>query len=647
MDSTTCRRSNFTLGDYLAALISSDSRAWPADDYHYREALIASFRARGLLPQGATSATEDGLRWLVDSWRRGRRRSTRSRSARLPNVQLKRPAPDRRSLKTFAFDPSAGRSIGNLLAVRIPYEPLKPGPIGQQVAVIDFDASNERYYPSVDLERAEILETGGLDPTDVDPRFHQQMVYAVVVSTARALPDRARAGRSAGRGPVARQPARWADRLRIYPHAMQEANAYYERNLRGLLFGYFEASRENPGRNLPGQIVYTCLSADIVAHETTHALLDSVQPHFLEKTSADAPAFHEAIADVVALLGHFSYDDALLDTIQRTGGLIQRDLMNPDAAPTDDLGRVSAERSRGNPLVQLALQFGESLGNRAALRSALGRQPDPRELERAFEAHDRGAILVAAIFDAFFSIYLRRVADLLRIGRASGAISPTGDIHQDLAKRLAKEASDTAVRVSSIAARALDFCPPVDITFGDYLRALVTADYERTHDDPLGFRAAFIDGFLERGIYPAQARSMTEEALRWKPWEASNGGRAAAGDRPGRLRDRSGRGQDQRHAPARIWPGASPRAGTRPEAARPDQQGPGFDLAAIRPFGHAAHRVQVPGPAAAARPARSGRQGVAEIRVPRRVDGGPQHQRRAELRDRQERRRRGPTEPPA
>jgi hypothetical protein len=106
----------------------------------------------------------------------------------------------------------------------------------------------------------------------------------------------------------------------------------------------------------------------------------------------------------------------------------------------------------------------------------------------------------------------------LRIGRASGAIAASGDIHPDLARRLAREATDTATRVASIAARALDFCPPADIEFGDYLRAVVTADYERAPDDPLGFRGAFIDGFRERGIYAPTAQSMTEEALRWDRW---------------------------------------------------------------------------------------------------------------------------------
>jgi hypothetical protein len=500
---------DFSLGDYLGALIKADYDAMPTDDWGYREAVIASFRARGIVPEGVTSLTTEGVRWWFEN------KGTRSRRAGLPDVgREKTPPPERRILKTFAFDPSAGTTPGNRLEVTVPYERLDPGPIGRLVAVVDYDASNDRYYPSVDLEQPELLRRNGLQPSDIDPQFHQQMVYAVVMSTIERFETAL--GREI-RWPWAGRETKGklGDRLRLYPHAMQEPNAYYDRELRGLLFGYFSASAENPGRNLPGQTVFTCLSADIVAHETTHALLDSVQPHFLERTSFDTPAFHEALADVVSLLGHFTYPEALLDTIQRTGGLIQRDLLNPDVGPIDELGRVNAERSRRNPLVDLALQFGEALGNRSALRSALGRRPDPAELPLATEAHERGAILVAAIFDAFFSVYLRRVADLLRIGRASGAISALGDIHPDLARRLAKEATDTATRISSIAARALDFCPPVDIEFGDFLRAVVTSDYERSPDDPLGFRSAFVDGFRDRGIYARTAKSMTEEGLRW------------------------------------------------------------------------------------------------------------------------------------
>ena len=122
---------------------------------------------------------------------------------------------------------------------------------------------------------------------------------------------------------------------------------------------------------------------------------------------------------------------------------------------------------------------------------------------------------MAAVFDAFFSVYVRRTADLMRLARDGGSVSPSGDIGPELADRLAREATDTAARVASMCIRALDYCPPVGLEFGDFLRAVVTADFEREPDDPLGFRSAFIDAFGWRGIYPSGVRSMSEEALRW------------------------------------------------------------------------------------------------------------------------------------
>src|SRR5258708_10048529 len=148
------------------------------------------------------------------------------------------------------------------------------------------------------------------------------MVYAVASETIRRF--ELALGRS-----IRWSFARWmkageaADEcVRICRHAMQEPSAFYSRDLRGLLFGYFPASLTEPGANKPGQTVYTCLSHDIIAHETTHALVDSQRDYFMEPTGPDAPAFHEAFADIVALFQHFTFKDALLDTIQRTGGRI-------------------------------------------------------------------------------------------------------------------------------------------------------------------------------------------------------------------------------------------------------------------------------------------------------------------------------------
>src|SRR5262249_46292516 len=88
-----------------------------------------------------------------------------------------------RPLMAYAFDPTHGRYLGNYLTLNVPYEKLEPGPIGRYLAVIDYDSSNDRQYRPVDLNTPEILIQGGLEPSESDPRFHQQMVYAVASET--------------------------------------------------------------------------------------------------------------------------------------------------------------------------------------------------------------------------------------------------------------------------------------------------------------------------------------------------------------------------------------------------------------------------------------------------------------------------------
>src|SRR6185369_5988277 len=93
------------------------------------------------------------------------------------------PTPDTRPLKCYAFDPSHGKFFGNEMTLEVKYEKLLPGPIGERVAVIDFDGENNRFYKPIDLENPNLLIRSGLSPTESDPRFHQQMVYAVASET--------------------------------------------------------------------------------------------------------------------------------------------------------------------------------------------------------------------------------------------------------------------------------------------------------------------------------------------------------------------------------------------------------------------------------------------------------------------------------
>jgi len=427
--------------------------------------------------------------------------------------------PASRRLRIFAFDPSLAQRVETVaiqeIVVRVPWErgpdgaPLPPGPIGDYIEVIDFDPASRVFYPPVDLDDPHLLAQDGLSPSEGNPQFHQQMVYAVAMATIghfeRAL---GRVALWASRrvppkdSPTGKWQAEFVRRLRIYPHALRDQNAYYSPAKKALLFGYFPVGTKD-AYNTPGTTVFACLSHDIVAHEVTHALLDGVHPRFNEPSNPDVHAFHEGFADIVAMFQHFSYPGVLRDQIARTRG---------------NLGSESL-------LGKLAQQFGRATGRGSALRDALGeenekgvwvrRPPDPHSLERTTEPHDRGAILVAAVFGAFLLVYKQRTADLLRIATQGTGVLPEGDIPPDLAHRLADEAARCARDILQMCIRALDYCPPVSITLGDYLRAIITGDINLNADDECGYRVALVESFREWGIYPRGIRSMSIEALVW------------------------------------------------------------------------------------------------------------------------------------
>jgi hypothetical protein len=404
--------------------------------------------------------------------------------------------PTSRRLRGYAFDPSFANQLDssgvNTITYNIRWESLGPGPVGEYVEVMDVDPASGAIYPPVDLEDARLLAQDGLPPSESNPQFHQQMVYAVTMLTIQHFEKAlGRRVQWSSQDYTENKPEKFIPCLRLYPHAFRGANAYYSSQKKAVLFGYFSAYPDNKSALMPGSLVFCCLSHDIIAHEVTHALIDGVHKRLILPIHEDTLAVHEAFADIVALFQRFTFPEILENQIARTRGKL-----------TDTTW-----------LAQLAHQFGLAIGQYGYLRKAIAEQVDPRRLEVAKEPHERGSILVAAMFNAFISIYNQRTADLFRIATEGRGVLPEGEIHPDLVRRLAAEASRTARQFLTLFIRGLDYCPPIGTTFGDLLRAMITADVDLVMTDQLNYRVALLESFKQWGIYPEGVRNLSVENL--------------------------------------------------------------------------------------------------------------------------------------
>ncbi|HEY2946329.1 MAG TPA: hypothetical protein VGN09_28110 [Vicinamibacteria bacterium] len=395
-----------------------------------------------------------------------------------------RPAASRYNhLRIIAQDPGVLDRQGRILTARValPPEYLADGPWGYRVQVIDFDASTDKLYPAhvyqPDPGGAVHDPFADTDPGDLvgDPHFHAQNVYALVMNTLTRFEKAL--GRRVNWGFGGHQ-------LKVVPHAFADANAFYSRNDEALLFGYFEAR--------DGGTIHTCLSHDVIVHETTHALLDGLRARFIDPSSPDQAAFHEGFADVVALLSVFSLPGVVEEILARKSS---------EKGAGDNLipvGAVDPENLKASALLGLAEQMGDELtaARGKALRHSVSLTVSADHIKKPeFQvAHRRGEILVAAVMNAFVRAWSDRMTDLRAVS----------DGYLDL-QRVAEEGRDAADYLLTMTIRALDYTPPIHLEFCDYLSATVTADLEvRPDDSRYRFRKHLRSSFRDFGIDAAQ-----------------------------------------------------------------------------------------------------------------------------------------------
>lgn len=100
--------------------------------------------------------------------------------------------------------------------------------------------------------------------------------------------------------------------ITINCHAGERMNASYIRSKKMLKFYYFKDDEKRD--------IYLCRSLDIVAHETGHAIMDSLKPELYSITQGQQGALHEAFADLTAIFVTLSQLDMCEDVMANTKG---------------------------------------------------------------------------------------------------------------------------------------------------------------------------------------------------------------------------------------------------------------------------------------------------------------------------------------
>jgi hypothetical protein len=247
-----------------------------------------------------------------------------------------------------------------------------------------------------------------------------------------------------------------------------------------LFFGYFQSF---DGK----QKIFSCLSHEVVAHETAHALLDGLRERYTDPSSPQQAGFHEAFADIVALLSVFSAKSIVAKMV---------DLGIPDVS-SQAIRRsdLTPERLRNSALLGLAQQMGSELSgiHGQALRRSVTLPPrkDYSSSREYDEPHTCGEILVAAVINAYLDVWinrLRAIGDESRLDR----------------NRAAEEGAEIADRLLTMCIRAIDYCPPTDLQLNDFASAVLTADWElNPKDEKYNMRSSLLKWLGDYGIVPS------------------------------------------------------------------------------------------------------------------------------------------------
>lgn len=315
---------------------------------------------------------------------------------------------------------------------------------GKPITLVD---ENGQPNPLVDAKEQHFC------PKLNNDQFHQVNVWAIAQRILEFYEDFTVLGR----------PVPWGfdgNRLIIKPHTSTDSRETgYVRNSKTLEFAY-------------SGIVFDCLSHDIVAHETGHAVLDGIRPYFYDSCTLETLAFHEFVADLTAIMS------ALRNNFVRK---IFTDCLEKDLPEKDFLANIGEEFGKA----YLRSDFIRSAINKVTMDDVYQLQKDRPDNA----SHNSSQVLTGLIYDLLLKLYE---------GYRKRESTPD-------------EASWHATsRLTQMALQPLDFLPPVDVAFSDYIKAFLIRDQLIDPKDQHRYRPLFRRLCKERKIEAPRAGKLSQ-----------------------------------------------------------------------------------------------------------------------------------------
>jgi hypothetical protein len=322
------------------------------------------------------------------------------------------------------------------------------GPVSKRVAVLDFDPDTGQILPGAHFLAPTVDRDYGEYEINSENNiylnnFNQASVFGAVLKTMNMFEEPDTLGRKLS----------WAfgaPQLLVIPRAGEWANAYYERASHSLQFFFFQNPRE------ADKMVYTSLSRDIVAHETTHAILDGIAPHLYNAITPQALALHEGIADLSALLMAFRSPVLRETVLKQMGGSIERS--NAFNSLGEELGHALETHGRWGYLRNLLNR--KTLCDNDVTKDQNGKSNQSNRTE----PHELSEVVSGALYTVMVKMHTTLRRELAQ-KKNQNEFSVSGDA-----------LFNSSERFKRMILRALDYLPPGEVSFADYGRAIIAAD---------------------------------------------------------------------------------------------------------------------------------------------------------------------------